>query len=432
MKTRKEKTFELLDEVIAACEASDIRYVISGELALRRVEGTEVPDNFNNAAVAVFARDIDKLCAALSKREDRHVESLANNSRFPGFYVRYTDPSTTLFNYTEPAFTYDVNAFGVNIEIICSIPKINFRRRILSQLKVVFVTENAPYYMDSRHKSKSINRALCMLFFKLFKDTSVMAYIYRKWIRVGSIKRKKYEIATIRGYIAEFKESDFKEENRASFVSKYFGKDKRIKPTYHEVYDLEVPCRKFSQAIDEHDLPLKEYQKHQQKFLKWQQEVYFPMRKIRRKHYNYMFCAEDRMLMYKEFDAEKKQLVMDLYDKGNYEELREILAGYIDNINKYHKDTIGFCSDHEIFRVALSTMLWEISGKTGKPSAFKRRSRKIINIIKNTQYAHMDSVENVFWGDREDSAVLKQRKAQILKDIEQEITCIISTKTSKI
>lgn len=422
MKTRKEKTFELLDEVIAACEANDIRYVISGELALRQVEGTEAPENFNNAAVAVFARDIHKLCEALSKRENRHVESLANNSRFPGFYVRYTDPSTTLVNFTEPTLTYDVNAFGVNIEIICSRPKINFRRRVLSQLKVVFVTENAPYYMDSHHKFKSINRALAMLFFKIAKNTSIMAHIYRKWILVGSIKRKRYEIATIRGYVAKFNESDFKEEKRASFVSKYFGKDKRMKPTYHEIYDLEVPCSKLSQAIDEHDLPLKEYQKTQQKFLKWQQEVYFPMRKIRRKHYNYMFCAEDRMLMYKEFDAEKKQLVLDLYAKGNYEELRDILAVYIENINKYHRDTIAFCSDHEIFEAALSTMLWEISNNAAKRSAFKRRSKKIINIIKNTQYAHLDSVENVFWGEREDAAVLKARKEQIRKNIDKEIS----------
>ena len=51
MKTRKEKTFELLDEVMAACEANDIRCIVSGELALREVDGTKVPENFNNAAV---------------------------------------------------------------------------------------------------------------------------------------------------------------------------------------------------------------------------------------------------------------------------------------------------------------------------------------------------------------------------------------------
>lgn len=174
METCKVKTINLLREIKDVCEAEQIRYFVSGELALCENRNKEIKDEFNNGTVAVFAGDIKRLAAVLKKRKDRKVEDLSNNSKFPGFYVRYMDTSTTLINFSEKAFTYETNSMGINIEIICGSSHDTIRGKVLSVLKKAWCQENTAYYIKHRDTRKRTVQYAAGLILKIAKHTQLM------------------------------------------------------------------------------------------------------------------------------------------------------------------------------------------------------------------------------------------------------------------
>lgn len=434
MKTCKAKTIDLLKEIKAVCEQESIRYFISGDLALIEQERTEIKDEFNNGAVAVFAGDVEKLTAILEKKECRKVESPANNSSFPGFYLRYMDTSTTLINYTETVFTYDTNSLGVNIEIICGRKKSGVKGKILSKLKKLWVAENAPYFMTKRRGKKKLKQRLITVFWGAVKHTSIMEKLFSAWIREGKTETKICEIANNRGEIVKYrtdifdstKETEWLDEKFAvvsklpKFTGNYFENNKMLKPIMHDIVDFDVPWEQMDKSIQRNNIVLKEYQKDQREYLKWKRTVYNPMARKRDRFYSFMFCAEDRMYFYKEFNGEKKEQILALHQAGELDQLREILGEYIEKINYYATHFVGFCSDAEIFRAAMSVMLYDEYLENRPLPEFKKRCKRLFNIINNTNYRHFDSVENVFWGKREKENVLKARKAEIRRSVVQE------------
>ena len=434
MITCKAKTIELLKEIRAVCEQENIRYYLSGDLALIELQHDEIRDEFNNGTVAVFAEDIEKLTAILETKENRKVESLANNSAFPGFYVRYMDISTTLINFTETAFTYDTNSMGVNIEIICGRGSNGFKGKVLSKLKRLWVAENAPYFMTKRRPSKNLKQKMITVFWSALKHTSMMGKLFSAWVREGKTETKICEIANNRGEIIKYRTDIFDDTVKTQwldgefdvvkklkkFTENYFESNRMIKPIMHDIVDFDVPWELMSKAIQRNSIALSEYQKDQREYLKWKRTVYNPMGRKRDRFYSYMFCAEDRMYFYKELNGEKKEQILALHEAGELDQLREILAEYIEKINYYATHFVGFCSDAEIFRAAMSVMLYDEYRENRPLPEFKKRCKRLFNIINNTNYRHFDSVENVFWGQREKEDVLKARKAEIRRSVVQE------------
>lgn len=434
MKTCKVKTIDLLKEIKGVCEQENIRYYISGELALSEKEHSEIRDEFNNGAVAVFAADIDKLIALLDKRENRKVESPANNSKFPGFYVRYVDTSTTLINFTEPAFTYDTNSLGVNIEIICGRRKNGLQGKVLGKLKKLWVKENTPFYIGRNAGKKSFKDKLVTVFFSVLKHTSIMGKLFKAWIREGKAKTTVCELATNRGEIIRYKKDIFDKTakmelsgtefnvagNLKKYTENYYGSNVRVKPVMHDIAELKMPWEQMKNVIVKQGIDLAEYQKDQQEFMEWRKHEYLPVKRKKEKFNSYMFCAEDRMYFYKEFKGEKKEQIIALHKAGELEQLRVILAEYIEKINYYATHHVGFCSEAEIFRAAMSVMLYDEYLANNKLPDFKRRCKRLFNIINNINYRHFDSIENVFWGEREKEQVLKDRKKAIRQSVVQE------------
>ncbi len=434
MKTCKAKTIELLKEIKEVCKKENIRYYLSGELALFEQEEREIKDEFNNGAVAVFAEDVEKLMVLLDRKENRKVESLANNSGFPGFYARYMDTATTLINFTETAFTYDTNSLGVNIEIICGRSAHGFKGRILRKLKKLWVVENAPYFIKKHGQGKDLKQKLISVLWRVLKHTSLMGILFRVWIREGKTKTKICEIANNRGEIIKYRadifggtsETQWLNENfdvvkrLAKYTENYFESSKIIKPILHDIVDFDVPWEQMGKVIQQKGISLTDYQRYHREYLEWKKTVYNPMAKKRDRFYSYMFCAEDRMLQYRAFNGAKKQQVMKLYAEKEYDQLAVLLGEYISKIEEYAGYGIGFCSDAEIFRAAMSVMLYDEYRENRPLPEFKKRCKRLFNIINNTNYRHFDSVENVFWGQREKEDVLKARKAEIRRSVVQE------------
>lgn len=437
MKTCKSKTIDLLNEIKSVCDANEIKYFVSGDLALFEVDRMEVADEFANGSVAVFARDVKKLTALLEKKENRKVESLENNSKFPGFYMRYMDTSTTLVNFKETAYTYDTNSFGINIEFICGRRRNTFKRKVLYKLKQMWVKENAPHYMRKRNEKRSLKDKMVSAFFKAAKHTPVMKWLYSEWIREGSAKTKKRDLATTRGTIARFdavlfagtrKMMRLGEEFRGFTVARrtklytdaYFVNNKIRRSFAYDVCSLDVPWEQFSATIKKNHINLKQYQEDEQQYLNWKKDVYQPVYNKRQRYYSFMFLAEDRMQFYKEFKGPKKAKVKRQYRNERYVRLNNTLAEYIDKVNYYANHRIGFCFDHEIFRITLSLMLRQAYNRSKSIEEFDRKSRRIVNIVRRTNFRHFDNVENVFFGERRKPRFLKRRKERILNSVIEE------------
>jgi len=435
MNTCKSKTIGLLTEIKNVCEAEGIDYYISGELALKEERHREFLEEFNNGAVAVFAKDIERLMAALQSIEHRKVESLKNNKKFPGFYVRYMDTSTTLMNFTEKAFTYDTNSMGVNIEIICGRNCDTFMRKVSYKLKEIWVASNSPFFLRARNKKQRYIHKMADIAFGILKCTPVMGKLFDIWVNDGKNISDRCEIATNRGQVVRYKTEIFESSATTSVLSepfyvvqnldvyndKYFGKSRQLKPMRYDICDFNVPWEEFSKVMQRKNVKLSKYQQEQQNYLEWRSSSFLPKHNKKLRYYNYMFCAEDRMLMYKEFDVEKKAEVMELYHKKEYERLAELLEEYISKIRYYARYKIGFCSDSDIFRAAISVMIHDIFDAAKKKTGLKKACRGIVAIVKNTNHLHFDSVENVFWGEREDESLLIERKESILESVKQEI-----------
>lgn len=261
-----------------------------------------------------------------------------------------------------------------------------------------------------------------------------MGKLFSAWVREGRAKTTLCEIATSRGEIIKYRTDLFDETavtkwiegefniaaKLVKFTDNYFESKKQIKTVQHDIVDFDLPWAQFEEAIRRNNISLAQYQDDQQEYLKWRRFEYKPMAKKRDRFYSYMFCAEDRMYFYREFNGEKKEQILTLHEAGELEQLREILAEYTEKIDYYAKHHIGFCSDAEIFRAAMSVMLYDEYLASRQLQGFKKSCKRLFNIINNTNYRHFDSVENVFWGKRENERVLQARKADIRNSVVEE------------
>lgn len=434
MKICKAKTIDLLNEIKDVCEQEHIRYYISGELALSGKERSEIRDEFNNGAVAVFAEDIEKIMGLLNQKENRKIESLADNNKFPGFYVRYMDTSTTLINFTEKAFTYNTNSLGVNIEVICGRAKNGLKGKVLSKLKKMWVKENTPFYIARHSGKRTFKDKITAVFFAALKHTSIMGKLFWAWIHAGKAETTLCELATNRGEIVKYRTDIFDKtakielsgaefnvvNNLTRYIDNYYDSGNRVKPVMHDIVEFDVPWNQTKKFISKYGINLTEYQNDQQEYLEWRKHEYLPVKRKKEKFNSYMFCAEDRMYFYKEFKGEKKEQILALHRAGELDALREIMSEYIEKINYYATHHVGFCSDVEIFRAAMSVMLYDEYLANNKLPDFKRRCKRLFNIINNINYRHFDSIENVFWGEREKEDVLKERKKNTRQSVVQE------------
>ncbi len=107
----------LLKEIDAICRKHGINYYLSPRLTWCAVLGKEFPKNPLAGAVLIKIEEMEKLRIALEAEllEGRAVESMENNKRFPGLFLRYENKNTLCYRLHEGRnFKYP----GLGIDII--------------------------------------------------------------------------------------------------------------------------------------------------------------------------------------------------------------------------------------------------------------------------------------------------------------------------
>ena len=104
MNREQQKILELLKEIDTICRKNKITYFLSPYFTLCAVTGRPFPQNPTAGNVYMKTGDMERFKNAFEEEPElrRTLESMDNNKRFPGFFLRYTDKDTlyyTMDNY---------------------------------------------------------------------------------------------------------------------------------------------------------------------------------------------------------------------------------------------------------------------------------------------------------------------------------------------
>ena len=288
----KNRLISLLNEIKEVCNEHDIPFYLSGELALCAYRHEELRENLNEITVMVFADNVEQLIKLLQcKRADRVVESLKNNANFPGFYLRYMDSSTTLCNCEDPTYNYEMNAIGVDIEIICGKKTKGFRNKLLNVLRKKWHTEHKALYITKtlsgrKYFISELKHRVNRILFRVFYSRKNMQKLFYEWLSHSTKNACEYLAALNNGRLVTMdskwfdsvKAVDIEGEcytvvnDLHAFTKVIYPKGPKYKPSVNEFYDLDVPWNQYRKVLSSQDIDLKAIQKNQL----WRKRTYIP------------------------------------------------------------------------------------------------------------------------------------------------------------
>ena len=153
---------KLLAEIDKICKREGIPYYLGPQLTLCCVTGQEITSP-HAGVVYMRTADMERFRLAVEKEtpDGRIVESMNNNKRFYGFFLRYTDLDTLCFRLNEGR-NYKYPGMGVDI-----LPLRGKQRSRLAHLwtraQEVGWNELADYYGDRKGRKKAICRFVMRL-----------------------------------------------------------------------------------------------------------------------------------------------------------------------------------------------------------------------------------------------------------------------------
>lgn len=120
MKREQQEVLSLLKEIHTICKKNGINYYLSPQLTLCGVTGQPFPQDPLAGVVLMKIPDMEKFRQILEEEpaQARVVESMRDNKRFPGFYLRYVNTNTLCYqlnegrNFKAPGIGIDILPFG--------------------------------------------------------------------------------------------------------------------------------------------------------------------------------------------------------------------------------------------------------------------------------------------------------------------------------
>ena len=116
MNKEQQVLLSLLEEVDRLCTKNKIEYYLAPRLAVHAVYGDEMPKSPLAGGILMKLSDMERfrLAYLMEEREDRALESMYENKRFPGFFLRYEDKNSLCFRMDEGR-NYEYPGIGIDI-----------------------------------------------------------------------------------------------------------------------------------------------------------------------------------------------------------------------------------------------------------------------------------------------------------------------------
>ncbi|MCI5530119.1 MAG: hypothetical protein MR406_08295 [Blautia sp.] len=383
MNKEQKEVLSLLTEIDKICRKHGITYFLSPQLTLCSVTGQPFPGNPNAGVVYMKIGDMEQFRLALEQEmpERRILESMNNNKRFPGFFLRYTNMDTLDFRLNEGRnFRYP----GIGVNILPLRGKISSRfRHLWNRVEEVGWIEMGDFYGDKRGKKKF----LCRMFMRLRCITGrarLGRSLYRHFCKRQDVENTGEYVLRLKKKAVYFPRETFEAvrkvklegktfcapENLELYLAKYYGKEYRTKvfekyiPKSSEMVSALVSYEDYFQEVGSQKSFIKKrnrarrkdtYGKNRRKYLTW--------------CWNYAkFCGFRIEL--ERYYLEKKDYIENLYRNKDYPALEEIFAPYTKAMVKSLKNNEIFAPDEELLEIFL-----DVLEKTGR-TALKDRVEK--------------------------------------------------------
>lgn len=112
----QQEVLALLKEIDAVCRKNQITYFLSPRLTLCATEGKPFPSNPLSGNILMKVSEMERFRKAAEAElpEGRALESMKNNPRFPGFFLRYENKNTLCYRLYEGR-NYQYPGIGINI-----------------------------------------------------------------------------------------------------------------------------------------------------------------------------------------------------------------------------------------------------------------------------------------------------------------------------
>lgn len=377
MNINQKRAWMLLKEIIDICDEGDIPWFLTGRAAIRAYNKDIFMKGFLDVEITIPIESVDKFLCIFKKKdlENRVVESLLNNSNFPGFYLRYVDTSTTLIRMNE----------GDSIKHKGIFVKIEFLRKeplSLEQSKLAFQYEQLicdtanqayiPLYDYSKTIKKKFERQrkaggtrfTGKLFLELKNIYSekvtdkVFVYslsgtkVFYPQNRFNNLTFLLYENSILHipdkaeEYFQGIAGDEWKEKAEEIILD---GKNATmIVEGANNIVSTKFSYESFQHNLRQNGIDARFFKVRRKNSLK--NSIHKELSVSANKVWNLAQRAGDLWLAYDEYEN-KKTKILNLFEVRQLDELKEIFAKYDELVRKYAQLGMGFYYDKNLWEI---------------------------------------------------------------------------------
>ena len=357
---------KLLSEIDKICKREGIPYYLGPELTLCCVTGQEVTSP-HAGVVYMRTADMERFRQAFERepQDGRIVESMNNNKRFYGFFLRYTDLNTLCFRLNEGRnYKYP----GMGVDILPLRGKQRFRlAHLWTRAQEVGWNELADYYGDRWSKK----RALCRMAMRLRLITGRLGKsLYRMLCRRMNVENTQEYVVRLKKKTKYFPVETFDETRTVelegkkfpvpadtnTYLTRYYGTDyqQKVLPVYtpkvSEMVSARIRYEDYFQEVGSQKSFIRKRMRTRKK----------SGRAARKKKYlnwswNYVkFCAYKIEL--EKYYLDNKDYIINLYKNKDYPALEKAFKPYTKATVKSLKNDEIFIPDEEIQHIYLDVL----------------------------------------------------------------------------
>lgn len=373
MNREQNEVLKLLTEIDKICRSQGITYYLSPQLTLCGLTGQHIPGPY---AGAVYMKVADmerfRLAVAQEPPDRRIVESMNNNKRFPGFFLRYTDMDTLCFRLNEGR-NYKYPGMGVNIYPLRG-KEPSRLGHLWNRVQEVGWMEMGDFFGGGHGKKKF----LCRMFMRvrcLTGRARLGRSLYRSLCKKLDVEDTKQYVLRLKKKTVYFSKKIFDDTSRVTlegtafsvpadtdkYLRKYYGKNymkktfSKYTPKPSEMISALVSYEDYFQEVGVQDSFMRKRNRAHRQDLRGRRH-----KEYLNQSWNYAkFCGS--RLELENYYLRKKDYIENLYKNKDYPALEKIFAPYTKAMTKSLKRNEIFAPDEELLGIFLDTL-----GKTGR------------------------------------------------------------------
>lgn len=374
--TVQERRLKLLAEVAKICEENKIQYFLFDRALLQAVRGGDYIDQYGDLVIAMTPANCKKFTHAVHSlgREDRYLDSMAENPWFYRFCVRYCDSKSLDFDVSQggcgtqfgiyitieilrnPSKKRLINAINQMLEsgweatntMKWASPKRFLSWLIVSSLCVLLGRKNVGKRLYHHFLDGPKNKDTTLFFLKPFwgKRTYYPSYLFKY---VCGIELEGIQLNTMKLYPLYLKQvygAKWKTNNIPMTKERLFTR----------IIDTDISSQEYLSYLREKQIDRTAIWKMR----KNTNRKYAPVNTLGTqtgRYWDMMCLCGERYRLWEKYKPMRNYLI-ELFRSNRVDELNFLLRDYYDTAVSYSKKGLGLCFDKKIFEI-LEYTLWE-------------------------------------------------------------------------